>query len=189
MFHSMYPQSYLRESDEIRVIAEDDDTYSPGPLPEVRRDFKGIIGSRTSLTLNFPPCRNSGHSKRIWRPYLCRLLILEWRDLKRAQEASEDIISNLKSQIFMTKDLVRWIKIGRELVSDVEIVKFPTQPATTEKSSEDGGNLEELILTSAADKGDFTGPILAVKEDLGHNLIYLHIWYMVDDDGKISKLA
>ncbi|GJX28829.1 ion channel DMI1 isoform X1 [Tanacetum coccineum] len=27
----------LRESDEIRVIAEDDDTYSPGPLPEVRR--------------------------------------------------------------------------------------------------------------------------------------------------------
>ncbi|GJZ69905.1 ion channel DMI1 isoform X1 [Tanacetum coccineum] len=27
----------LREGDEILVIAEDDDTYSPGPLPEVRR--------------------------------------------------------------------------------------------------------------------------------------------------------
>ncbi|GJY48823.1 hypothetical protein Tco_0438779 [Tanacetum coccineum] len=55
--------------------------------------------------------------------------------------------------------------------SDEEIVKSPTQPATTEKSSEDGGNLEELILTSAVDKGKFTGPILAVKEDLGQKLI------------------
>ncbi|GKF22559.1 hypothetical protein Tco_0074881, partial [Tanacetum coccineum] len=27
----------LREGDEILVITEDDDTYSPGPLPEVRR--------------------------------------------------------------------------------------------------------------------------------------------------------
>ncbi|GKC64202.1 hypothetical protein Tco_1096800 [Tanacetum coccineum] len=43
--------------------------------------------------------------------------------------------------------------------------------ATTEKSSEDGGNLEELILTPAVDKGDFTRPILAVKEDLGQKLI------------------
>ncbi|GKA98319.1 hypothetical protein Tco_0826256 [Tanacetum coccineum] len=42
--------------------------------------------------------------------------------------------------------------------SDEEIVKSPTQLAITEKSSEDGGNLEELILTSAVDKGDFTGP-------------------------------
>ncbi|GKE77640.1 hypothetical protein Tco_1543760 [Tanacetum coccineum] len=54
---------------------------------------------------------------------------------------------------------------------DEEIVKSPTKPATTEKSSEDGGNLKELILTSAVDKGDFTGPILAVKEDLWQKLI------------------
>ncbi|XP_059648221.1 ion channel POLLUX isoform X2 [Cornus florida] len=29
----------LKEGDEVLVIAEDDDTYAPGPLPEVRRDF------------------------------------------------------------------------------------------------------------------------------------------------------
>nr|GFA83041.1 associate of Myc 1 [Tanacetum cinerariifolium] len=40
-----------------------------------------------------------------------------------------------------------------------------------EWENEAGGNLEELILTSAVDKGDFMGPILAVKEDLQKNLI------------------
>uniref|UniRef100_A0A2P2KUA2 Ion channel DMI1 n=1 Tax=Rhizophora mucronata TaxID=61149 RepID=A0A2P2KUA2_RHIMU len=29
----------LKEGDEVLVIAEDDDTYAPGPLPEVRRGF------------------------------------------------------------------------------------------------------------------------------------------------------
>lgn len=29
----------MREGDEVLVIAEDDDTYAPGPLPEVRRGF------------------------------------------------------------------------------------------------------------------------------------------------------
>ncbi|GJZ65654.1 hypothetical protein Tco_0622350 [Tanacetum coccineum] len=98
----------------------------------------------------------------------------KWRDLKRAQEASEDIISNPKSQIFVIEDCDDGSRKEEHLVvpcSDEEIVKFPTQPATTEKSSEDGGNLEELILTSAMDKGDFTGPILAVKEDFGQNLL------------------
>ncbi|KAJ9687580.1 hypothetical protein PVL29_016173 [Vitis rotundifolia] len=34
----------LREGDEVLVIAEDDDTYAPGPLPEVRRvPFHGVI--------------------------------------------------------------------------------------------------------------------------------------------------
>ncbi|XP_072964965.1 probable ion channel POLLUX isoform X2 [Typha angustifolia] len=35
----------LKEGDEILVIAEDDDTYSPGPLPEVRRGFLPNIPS------------------------------------------------------------------------------------------------------------------------------------------------
>lgn len=34
----------LREGDEVLVIAEDDDTYAPGPLPEVHRvPFHGVI--------------------------------------------------------------------------------------------------------------------------------------------------
>ncbi|GKE16705.1 hypothetical protein Tco_1424282, partial [Tanacetum coccineum] len=37
--------------------------------------------------------------------------------------------------------------------------------------SSDEVEKEELILTSAVDKGDFTRPILAVKEDLGQKLI------------------
>ncbi|GJW27254.1 hypothetical protein Tco_0041065 [Tanacetum coccineum] len=73
--------------------------------------------------------------------------------------------------------------------SDEEIIKSPTQPATTEKSSEDGGNLEELILTSAVDKGDFTGPILAVKEDLGQKLTddLDEPLMVLESDGMINK--
>ncbi|GKD03634.1 hypothetical protein Tco_1178608 [Tanacetum coccineum] len=112
----------------------------------------------------------------------------KWRDLKRAQEASEYTISNFKSQIFITEDC----DDGSRLVvacSDEEIVKSPTQLAITEKSSEDGGNLEELILTSAVDKGDFTGPILAVKEDLGQKLTddLDEPLMVLESDGMINK--
>uniref|UniRef100_A0A7N0VE83 RCK N-terminal domain-containing protein n=1 Tax=Kalanchoe fedtschenkoi TaxID=63787 RepID=A0A7N0VE83_KALFE len=40
----------LKESDEVLVIAEDDDTYVPGPLPEVHR----IIFSNTKKSSKFP---------------------------------------------------------------------------------------------------------------------------------------
>ncbi|GJT03335.1 hypothetical protein Tco_0824504 [Tanacetum coccineum] len=59
----------------------------------------------------------------------------KWRDLKRAQEASEDTISNSKSQIFVTEDCDDGSRPEETLVvasSDEEIVKFPTQPAITE---------------------------------------------------------
>ncbi|GJX53242.1 hypothetical protein Tco_0281611 [Tanacetum coccineum] len=116
----------------------------------------------------------------------------KWRDLKRAQEASEDIISNPKSQIFVIEDCDDGSRKEEHLVvpcSDKEIVKFPTQPATTEKSSEDGGNLEELILMSAMDKGDFTRPILAVKEDFGQKLIddLDEILIVLESYGMINK--
>nr|GEZ69828.1 hypothetical protein [Tanacetum cinerariifolium] len=55
--------------------------------------------------------------------------------------------------------------------SDEEIVKSPTQHAITEKNSEYGGNLKDLILTSVVDKGDFTRLILTGKEDVGQKLI------------------
>ncbi|XP_020524454.1 ion channel POLLUX isoform X2 [Amborella trichopoda] len=35
----------LKEGDEVLVIAEDDDTYAPGPLPEVRRGFHPNVSS------------------------------------------------------------------------------------------------------------------------------------------------
>ncbi|GJZ78385.1 ion channel DMI1 isoform X1 [Tanacetum coccineum] len=142
----------LRESDEIRVIAEDDDTYSPGPLPEVRSGIfpKKFEPPKYAAKILFCGWRRDIDDM-IMVPWTNEHLLenielnaiigacSEWRDLKRAQEASKDIISNLKSQIFVTEDCDDGSRSEENLVSDAEIVKIPTQPATTEKSSEDGG--------------------------------------------------
>ncbi|PWA57829.1 hypothetical protein CTI12_AA275620 [Artemisia annua] len=100
----------------------------------------------------------------------------KWRDLNRAQEASENIISNPKSQIFVNEDCEDGSTPEENLVvtcSNEEIVKYPTQPTTTTTkiSGEDGGILEELMVTLVVEKTDFTRPILAANEDLGHKLI------------------
>ncbi|GKF96563.1 hypothetical protein Tco_0292384, partial [Tanacetum coccineum] len=56
-------------------------------------------------------------------------------------------------------------------MAEFQFVEDSTKPMTTEKSSEDGGDLDELIVTSVVEKADFTGPVLAAKEDLGQKLI------------------
>ncbi|GKB65340.1 hypothetical protein Tco_0921526 [Tanacetum coccineum] len=55
--------------------------------------------------------------------------------------------------------------------------------------SRDEVEKEELILTSAVDKGDFTRPILAVKEDLGQKLIddLDEPLMVLEPDGMINK--
>ncbi|GKE18677.1 hypothetical protein Tco_1426254 [Tanacetum coccineum] len=55
----------------------------------------------------------------------------KWRDLNRAQQASDDIISNPKSQIFAIEECDDGSRPEEHLVvpcSAEEIVKFPTQP-------------------------------------------------------------
>ncbi|GJT40561.1 hypothetical protein Tco_0940426 [Tanacetum coccineum] len=88
------------------------------------------------------------------------------RDLKRAQEASEDIISNSTSQISVTKDCDDGSRLEEHLVvpcSNGEIVKYPTQPVTTEISREDGSNFEIDVLT--VEEADITGLIMAVEDE------------------------
>ncbi|GJX94498.1 zinc finger BED domain-containing protein RICESLEEPER 2 [Tanacetum coccineum] len=101
----------------------------------------------------------------------------KWRDLKRAQEAFEDIIANFtqkdiianpKSQIFVTKDCDDGSRPEEHLVvscSDEDIVKYPTQPATTEISREDGSNLEQFLDVLTVEEADITEPIMAVEDE------------------------
>ncbi|GKD04215.1 hypothetical protein Tco_1179189 [Tanacetum coccineum] len=46
-----------------------------------------------------------------------------------------------------------------------EIVKFPTQPATTKISGEYGSNLEEFSSVLTVEEADITGPIMAVEDE------------------------
>ncbi|GJT40554.1 hypothetical protein Tco_0940419 [Tanacetum coccineum] len=86
------------------------------------------------------------------------------RDLRRAQEPSEDIISNPTSKISVTKDCDDGSRLEEHLAVpclDGEIVKYPTQPATTEISGEDESNLELDVLT--VEEADITGLIMIVE--------------------------
>ncbi|GJY59526.1 hypothetical protein Tco_0459418 [Tanacetum coccineum] len=85
-----------------------------------------------------------------------------------------------------------------ELLQLLKALQLPTTlPTTIPRFEENSGQCfssdevekEELILTLAVDKGDFTRPILAVKEDLGQNLIDdLDEPFMVlEPDGMIKK--
>ncbi|GJW61149.1 hypothetical protein Tco_0110484 [Tanacetum coccineum] len=93
----------------------------------------------------------------------------KWRDLKRAQEASEDIISNPKSQTFVTEDCDDGSRPEEQHLvvpcSDEEIVKFLTQHAATEISGEDGSNLEEFSDVLTVEEADIMGPIMAVEDE------------------------
>ncbi|GKE72139.1 hypothetical protein Tco_1534180, partial [Tanacetum coccineum] len=81
-----------------------------------------------------------------------------------------------------------------ELLQLLKALQPPTTiPPFEENSrqcfSSDEVEKEELILTSAMDKGDFTRPILAVKEDLGQKLIddLDEPLMVLESDGMINK--
>ncbi|GJY61609.1 hypothetical protein Tco_0462266 [Tanacetum coccineum] len=78
------------------------------------------------------------------------------------------LLSNPKSQIFVTEDCDDGSRPEEQHLvvpcSD-EAVKFPTQPATTEISGEDGSNLEEFWNVLTAVEVDITGPIMAVDDE------------------------
>nr|GFC57649.1 RNA-directed DNA polymerase [Tanacetum cinerariifolium] len=46
-----------------------------------------------------------------------------------------------------------------------EIVKFPTQPATTEINREDGSNLKEFLNVFTMKEADIIGPIMVVEDE------------------------
>ncbi|GJS54909.1 putative nucleotidyltransferase, ribonuclease H [Tanacetum coccineum] len=49
--------------------------------------------------------------------------------------------------------------------SDEEIVKFPTQPATTKISGDNGSNLEDFLIVLTREEADIIGPIMAVEDE------------------------
>ncbi|GKD09769.1 hypothetical protein Tco_1189454 [Tanacetum coccineum] len=48
---------------------------------------------------------------------------------------------------------------------DEEIVKFPTQPTTTEISGDNGSNLEDFMIVLTREEGDIIKPIMTIKEE------------------------
>ncbi|GJU17315.1 transposon ty3-I gag-pol polyprotein [Tanacetum coccineum] len=61
--------------------------------------------------------------------------------------------------------------------SSEEIIKFPTQPATTEISEDNGSNLEDFLIVLTWEEADIIGPIMAVEDEplmmLGSSLMIL----------------
>ena len=105
----------------------------------------------------------------------------KWHDLNRAHAASENVISNPKSQIFVNEDCEDGSTPKEKLVvacSNEEIVKYPTQPATTEISGEDGSNLEEFLDLLTVEEAVVTGPIMAVEDEP---------LMVLESDGMINK--
>ncbi|GJT82493.1 hypothetical protein Tco_1056835 [Tanacetum coccineum] len=81
----------------------------------------------------------------------------------------EKLLSNPKSQIFVTENCDDGSKREEQNLvvpcSDEEIIKFPTQPATTEISGEDGSNLEEFSNVLTVVEADIIRPIRAVDDE------------------------
>ncbi|GKE29214.1 hypothetical protein Tco_1444598 [Tanacetum coccineum] len=79
------------------------------------------------------------------------------------------LLSNPKSQIFVTKDYDDGSRPEEQHLlvacSDEEIVKFPTQPATTEISGDNGSNLEDFLIVLTREEADIIGPIMAVEDE------------------------
>ncbi|GJT03457.1 RNA-directed DNA polymerase [Tanacetum coccineum] len=79
------------------------------------------------------------------------------------------LLSNPKSHIFATEDCDDGLRPEEQhlvvLCFDKEIVKFPTQPATTEISEEDGSNLEDFFIVLTREDVDIIRPIMAVEEE------------------------
>ncbi|GJW66699.1 RNA-directed DNA polymerase [Tanacetum coccineum] len=79
------------------------------------------------------------------------------------------LLSNPKSQIFVTKDCDDGSRPEEQQIvvpcSDEEIVKFPTQPATTEISGDNDSNLEDFLIVLTREEADIIRPIMAVEEE------------------------
>ncbi|GKF99764.1 hypothetical protein Tco_0301455, partial [Tanacetum coccineum] len=76
--------------------------------------------------------------------------------------------------------------------SDEEIVKFPTQLATTEISGDNGSNLEDFLIVLTREEADIIGPILAIEDEplmmLGSSLNIVKEDFSNDLDGQHSTV-
>ncbi|GJT27379.1 transposon ty3-I gag-pol polyprotein [Tanacetum coccineum] len=81
----------------------------------------------------------------------------------------DKLLSDPESHIFVTEDYDDGSRPEEQPLvvscSDEEIVKFPTQPAITKISGEDGSNLEEFSNILTVKEADITGPIMAVEDE------------------------
>ncbi|GJR88774.1 RNA-directed DNA polymerase [Tanacetum coccineum] len=81
----------------------------------------------------------------------------------------DKLLSDPESHIFVTEDYDDGSRPEEQPLvvscSNEEIVKFPTQPAITKISGEDGSNLEEFSNILTVKEADITGPIMAVEDE------------------------
>ncbi|GKB41737.1 RNA-directed DNA polymerase [Tanacetum coccineum] len=104
------------------------------------------------------------------------------------------LLSNPKSQIFVTEYCDDGSRPEEQHLvvpcSDEEIVKFPTQPATTEISGDNGSNLEDFLIVLTREEADIIGPIMAVEDGpimmLGSGLNIIKEEFSNDLDGQHS---
>ncbi|GKA92421.1 hypothetical protein Tco_0814346 [Tanacetum coccineum] len=104
------------------------------------------------------------------------------------------LLSNPKSQIFVTKDCDDGSRPEEQHLvvpcSDEEIVKFPTQPATTEISGDNGSNSEDFLIVLTREEADIIRPIMMVEDEplmmLGSGPNFIKEDFSNDLDGQHS---
>ncbi|GJS67460.1 hypothetical protein Tco_0682024 [Tanacetum coccineum] len=111
----------------------------------------------------------------------------------RKHEELIDLLKKFAISIGCAKEVEEWEKPEEHLMVsclDEEIVKFPTQHATTEISGEDGSNLEEFLDVLIVEEANITRPIMAVEDEhlmvLGSVLDIIKEDFSNDLDGQHS---
>nr|GEZ40988.1 transposon Ty3-I Gag-Pol polyprotein [Tanacetum cinerariifolium] len=124
-----------------------------------------------------------------------------WMELETKQHRGEFILldgylfkgnrlcilkTSLMSQLI--KETRRTTPIGP--YSDEEIVKFPTQPATTEISRDNGSHLEDFLIVLTKEEAVNTGPIMPIEDEplmmLGSGPNIIKVDFSNDLDGHHS---
>ncbi|GJX17599.1 hypothetical protein Tco_0218431 [Tanacetum coccineum] len=104
------------------------------------------------------------------------------------------LLSNPKSQIFVSENCDNGSRPEEQHLvvacSDEEIVKVPTQPATTKISKDNGSNLEDFLIVLTREEVDIIGPIMAIEDEplimLGPGLNIIEEDFSNDLDGQHS---
>ncbi|GKD50325.1 hypothetical protein Tco_1279301 [Tanacetum coccineum] len=164
--HVLFGRSWKHDMDATHQGVEDVmENAIPTIIKPLLDEFGKIVTDDAPDAL--PPLRNIQHQIDLSKK--TTLLVSISNEVLGLNSIKELLLSNPKSQIFATEDCDDGSRPEEQhlvvLFFDEKIVKFPTQPATTEISREDGSNLEGFLIVLTREEVDIIRPIMAVEEE------------------------
>ncbi|GJW81562.1 hypothetical protein Tco_0145537 [Tanacetum coccineum] len=126
-----------------------------------------------------PPLRNIQHQIDLSRKTTLLVSIsnevLGFNSIKELYASDEDL-SNTWMELETNQHRDRRTNTCGGACFDEEIVKFPTQPATTEISGDNGSNLEDFLIVLTREEADIIRPIMTVKEEPPSHDAWTRTW-------------